>query len=342
MARRLRVEFPGAIYHLLSRGDRREPIFYDDADRDNFVATMAEACAKTEWQIHAFCLMPNHFHLVLETPQPNLVAGMKWLLGTYTARFNRQHKITGHLFSGRYKSLMVGGLGGYLSKVCEYVHLNPVRANLLQTHQPLRSFLWSSFPDYLETPSERPSWLRVDRVFGESGIPADTYAGRSEFERRTEGLRRHESEAGFEAIRHGWSFGDDQFRKELLAQVTIKAGVHHYGAEIRESAEAKAYGIIERELKRLSLSEQDLKQARRGDPRKVEIAQKLRAQTTMTLNWIAERLHMGTRGYLAHLLYWRGRRSREEVTARTVSTQTAALAPDPLSAGPAQFDPSFD
>ena len=118
MARKLRVEYAGAIYHVMNRGDRRERIFMDDADRQRFVDTLGEACAKTGWQLHAYVLMPNHFHLVVETPQPNLVAGMKWLLGTYTSRFNRRHKLFGHLFSGRYKSPIVDGSGsGYLNSV---------------------------------------------------------------------------------------------------------------------------------------------------------------------------------------------------------------------------------
>jgi len=99
MPRKLRVEYPGAIYHVMNRGDRREPIFRDDADRKLFLATLGECCGKTDWQVHAWCLMLNHFHLVVETPKANLVAGMKWFLGTYTARFNRRHKLFGHLCS---------------------------------------------------------------------------------------------------------------------------------------------------------------------------------------------------------------------------------------------------
>ena len=99
MARKLRLQYPGAIYHVMNRGDRREAIFLDDVDRRCFLQTLSEACAKTSWPVHAYCLMGNHFHLVLETPQPNLVEGMKWLLGTYTSRFNRRHKYFGHLFS---------------------------------------------------------------------------------------------------------------------------------------------------------------------------------------------------------------------------------------------------
>ena len=90
MPRKLRLEYEGAIYHVMNRGDRREPIFKDDADRKCFLETLAECCGKTDWQVHALCLMPNHFHLVVETPKTNLVAGMKWFLGTYTGRFNRR------------------------------------------------------------------------------------------------------------------------------------------------------------------------------------------------------------------------------------------------------------
>ena len=127
-----RLEYPGAMYHVMNRGDQREDILRDDQDRQKFLSTLGEACAKTEWQVHAYCLMRNHFHLVLETPQPNVVFGMKWLLGVYTKRFNIRHKLCGHLFAGRYKALVVEGSGnGYLRTVCDYVHLNPVRAKLL-------------------------------------------------------------------------------------------------------------------------------------------------------------------------------------------------------------------
>src|SRR5438105_10479556 len=157
MARKLRVEYARAIYHVMSRGDRREAIFHDDQDRLRFLQTLGEGCKKTDWQVLAYCLMDNHFHLVVETPQANLVAGMKWFLGTYTGRFNRRHKLVGHLFSGRYKALIVDGSGaGYLRTVCDYVHLNPVRAKLLRPQQTLRGYGWSSYRDYLQRPEQRP------------------------------------------------------------------------------------------------------------------------------------------------------------------------------------------
>jgi len=308
MARKLRVEYPGAIYHVMSRGDHREVIFKDEADRERFIATLGEACAKTDWQVHALCLMPNHFHLVLETPQPNLVAGMKWLLGTYTSRFNRRHKMFGHLFSGRYKSLIVdGSRNGYLKTVCDYVHLNPARARLIEPHQPLRGYRWSTWPDYLKSAGKRPAWLRADRLLGEYHLPHDSAAGRRRLEEALEQKRGAKDGDEFKAIRRGWFFGDDALKEELLAQVSAQAGRWHYGEAVQASAEAKAERIVNEELTKRKWDEQTLAGRRKGDAGKLAIAQRLRKDTTVTLAWIAERLQMGTRTHLSHLLYWKRR-----------------------------------
>jgi REP element-mobilizing transposase RayT len=303
VARKLRIEYPGAIYHVMNRGDRREAIFDDDADRELFVATLAEACAKTDWQIHAYCLMGNHFHLAVETPQGNLVPGMKWFLGTYTARFNRRHKLFGHLFSGRYKALVVDATSpGYLRTVCEYVHLNPVRAKLLRPDEPLRAYRWSSFPAYLERPGRRPAWLRVERVLGEMGIPKDSAAGRKQFERVMEERRWQETSEEYARIRRGWCLGEEAFRKELLAQVEERRGASHYGEELQESATAKAERLVAEGLRKRGWTEAELSTRRKGDRSKVKLAVKLRAETTMSVKWIAARLHMGTGASLSNLL----------------------------------------
>ena len=233
MARKLRVEYEGAIYHVMNRGDRREPIFREDADRALFLETLGQACRKTDWQVHAWCLMRNHFHLVIETPKANLVAGMKWFLGTYTGRFNRKHKMLGHLFSGRYKALIVDGSGhGYLRTVCHYVHLNPVRAKLLRKEQKLRAYRWSSYGEYLKRPSQRVGWLCVGRLLGEMGIPKDSAAGRKELERRMELRRWEDQPEQWNRVRRGWYLGDEAFRKELLAQMAEQAGASR-GVRVR-------------------------------------------------------------------------------------------------------------
>jgi hypothetical protein len=253
--------------------------------------------------------MPNHFHLIVETPQPNLVAGMKWLLGVYTRRFNQRHRLFGHLFSGRYKSLIVDGSGdGYLKTVCDYVHLNPARAKLLKPDQPLRAFAWSSWPLYLLAPSKRPAWLRVDRLLGEYRIPKDSVAGRRALERELEDRRRAEDSESYRPLRRGWFVGDMALREELLAAVSTQARAEHYGEELRESAEEKAERLVASELRRRKWRAADLERQPKGHAFKVELAQRLRAETTVTVEWIARRLRMGTRGYLTHLLYWRGRR----------------------------------
>jgi REP element-mobilizing transposase RayT len=171
MPRAMRVEYPGAIYHVMDRGDRREDIFINDVDRQDLLKTLAEACQKTAWQVHAYCLMRNHFHLVLETPDANLVEGMRWFLSAYTIRLNQRQKLFGHVFSGRYKALIVEGRGnGYLKTACDYVHLNPVRAHLLGTEDRLLAYPWSSFGWYLAAPEHRPGWMRVDLLLGEQFI----------------------------------------------------------------------------------------------------------------------------------------------------------------------------
>lgn len=307
MARKLRVEYPGAIYHVMNRGDRREEIFKDDKDRERFLETLGEVCAKTGWQVQALCLMPNHFHLVVETPQGNLVAGMKWFLGTYTARFNRRHKLFGHLFSGRYKAVVVDGSGnGYLKTVCDYVHLNPVRAKLLKAGQPLSGYRWSSWPEYLKSPGQRWPWLRVDRLLGEYRIPKDSAAGRRTLEQAMQQRGAAEAHSDYKALRRGWYLGEQSFRQELLTQMSERIGAEHYGAERLETAVEKAERIVSQELKARRWKESDLAKRTKGDPGKVMIAARLREESLVTVRWIAERLHMGTASYLNNRLYrWR-------------------------------------
>jgi REP element-mobilizing transposase RayT len=303
MARKLRVQYPGAIYHVMNRGDRREPIFKDDQDRRRFLETLGEACDKTSWQVHAYCLMGNHFHLVVETPKANLVAGMKWFLGTYTSRFNRRHKLFGHLFSGRYKSLIVDGSGdGYLRTVCDYVHLNPIRAKLLPPEEPLQAYRWSSYPEYLKRMGQRVGWLRVDRVLGELGIQRDNTAGRRQFAQAMEERRGKDKPGEWKAVRRGWFLGGAQLREQVLEMMGGEMGEHHGGEEKQKTDEQKAQRLVREELAKRRWTEQDLKRCRKTDARKVKMAARLRRETVMTLDWIARRLQMGCRHTLANCL----------------------------------------
>ncbi len=225
MPRALRIEYPGAIYQVRNRGDHREPVFRDDFDRRQFLKTLGETCRQTDWQVHADCLMNNHFHRVLETSEANLVAGMRWFLSTCTARFNRRHKLFGPWFSGRYQALMVEGSGnGCLQTGCEHGPLNPVRAKLLRADQPLREYAWSRWPQYLKVPEERELWLRVDRLPGEMRLPAGRVAGRAERENDWERCREGEPGAELKPNRRGGCLGPETFRPELLEPARTRAG----------------------------------------------------------------------------------------------------------------------
>lgn len=296
MPRKLRLQYPGAMYHIMSRGDRREKIFLTDVDRQDFVKTLAEACQKTGWQVHAYCLMPNHYHLVIETPEPNLVAGMAWLQSTYTIRLNHRHKLFGHVFSGRYKSQLVEGSGnGYLRTACDYVHLNPVRARMLKTNERLLSYPWSSFGAYLACPEHRPAWIRADRLLGEHGIQRDNAQGRKQFEDRMEQRRQEEADPdSAKALRRGWYLGGETFRKQMVLRMTSELREHHAGELHRASAETRAEQVLADELTRRGLRDKDLANRRKNDPVKLEIAARLRRETTLTIKEIAAKVHLGT------------------------------------------------
>lgn len=131
MARPLRIEFNGALYHVTSRGDRHEAIHEDDKDRERFLEVLAEVVERFNWVCHAYCLMSNHYHLVVETPDANLSKGMRQLNGVYTQASNRRHHRSGHLFQGRFKGILVDK-DSYLLELTRYVVLNPVRARMVK------------------------------------------------------------------------------------------------------------------------------------------------------------------------------------------------------------------
>jgi REP element-mobilizing transposase RayT len=166
MARPLRLEYAGALYHVTSRGDRREDIFFDDDDREIWLALFARVCSRFNWRCHAWCLMDNHYHIVIETIEGNLSQGMRQLNGVYTQQSNRKHGLFGHLFQGRYKAILVEK-ESYLLELSRYVVLNPVRAGMVKN---IDDWPWSSYPAMMGD-ALAPQWLETDwllRQFGKS------------------------------------------------------------------------------------------------------------------------------------------------------------------------------
>lgn len=164
MTRPLRIEFAGAVYHITSRGNARENIFIDKEDRRLFLSLLEDMKERYNWLCYAYCLMSNHYHLLIETPDGNLSRGMRQLNGVYTQRFNKRHGRTGHIFQGRFKAILVQK-ESYLLELCRYVVLNPVRAGLVSYPEEWK---WSS---YLATMGmvEKPKFLCSDWILAQFG-----------------------------------------------------------------------------------------------------------------------------------------------------------------------------
>jgi putative transposase len=162
MSRPLRIEYPGAVYHVTSRGNEKKPVFKDDHDRLNFLNTLQHVNKRYNWICHAYCLMTNHYHVLIETPDGNLSLGMRQLNGVYTQLFNKRHGRTGHLFQGRYKAILIQK-DSHLLEVCRYVVLNPVRARMVENPA---EYPWSSYLATAGTAKPHPS-LTTDWVLGQ-------------------------------------------------------------------------------------------------------------------------------------------------------------------------------
>ena len=162
MARPLRIEYEGAVHHITSRGNARAEIFLNDDDRNLFLETFSKVVARSGWICHAYCLMSNHYHLLIETPTPNLSRGMQLLNGIYTQKFNRQNKRSGHVFQGRFKAILVEK-ESYLLELARYVVLNPLRARMVRS---VGDWPWSS---YLATCGqiEAPEFLEIDWILSQ-------------------------------------------------------------------------------------------------------------------------------------------------------------------------------
>ena len=160
MARPLRIEYPGAFYHVTSRGNERKDIFKSNTDREMFLSYLASAQEKYEAVVHAYCLMSNHYHLMIETPLGNLSLIMKYINSAYTNFFNIKRKRTGHLLQGRYKAILVEA-DAYAAELSRYIHLNPIRAGMVRSPEEYR---WSSYSYYTERCA--PSWLKTEFILG--------------------------------------------------------------------------------------------------------------------------------------------------------------------------------
>jgi len=294
----------------MCRGNNGEDIFLADDGRRLFLSTLGEAVEKTGWKIHAYVLMSNHYHLLLETPEPNLVAGMKWFQGAYTQRFNSMFKRRGHVYQGRYKAVPIatdpreGGLE-YFRQVSTYIHLNPYRAKLCGEgfEAPLESHVWSSYPAYAGKVRKWPEWLVREKVYRTWDLKESEPGTSRKYREKLERFMRMENDpraAGRgeldKQIRRGWYLGPEAFRDRLDDMLMGQSGKDtHRSSQRKDHGPAEAERLLKQALHEMGWSEEELLNARSVVPEKQGVAWLLMTQTAVTGTWIAERLRMGHR-----------------------------------------------
>jgi REP element-mobilizing transposase RayT len=293
MARPLRIEFPGATYHVTSRGNEQRNIFYGDDDRHAFLTFLGDAARRFGWSITTWVLMTNHFHLVLQTPEPNLSKGMQWLNGTYAAWFNRRHNRSGHLFQGRFKAFLLQK-ETYYAEVLRYVVLNPVRAKLVEHPADYR---WSSYRAIAGI-EEAPPWLDVaaalDPFGGEDEMAALRYR---QFVLDGIGCE----EPLWQKLIHGVYFGNDEWAKEMRGRVESKPRSTDHPRAQRGIGRPMMHQIIAA-VATVAGSTPEAIRTTRGDPLRSLVAWIGWHEGWITLRSIAAALRLRSEGHISNLI----------------------------------------
>jgi REP element-mobilizing transposase RayT len=291
-------EYSGACYHVINRGNYRRDLFAGKGAAESFQRCLFEAVGRFGWRLHAFVIMRNHFHLAVETPEPNLSEGMRWLQATWAARFNRFRGETGRPFQGRYKALHVEP-GHALAQVAHYIHLNPVRAKVVTVERVL-DFRWSSLP--LFAAKGRPEGLEAGTLLKESGGLADSTAGWRAYVGYLGALTEEDAkrrDEKFGRLSRGWLIGSPAFKAELKNElrgvVTGRGRFELLGADRDAHREARAE-LWEDKLRAVAKAlgiALDRLPAQRSAAAKVRLAAALKTATSVSNRWLTERLGMG-------------------------------------------------
>jgi len=306
MPRRRRIQYEGALYHVINRGNYRLPVFGSPGAARAFETTLAEASEMHQWRIHAHVVMRNHFHLALETPRPNLAAGMHWLESTFATRFNRFRSEHGHVFQGRYQSLLIEDPAA-LFRVINYIHLNPVAAGLVEP-RAVADFRWSSLRRLARGP--RPSWLVAEVPLQQLGL-RDTPTDWETYRRYLETLAgdpEEQEHQEFDQLSSGWAIGTIGWKRALArdyAHLQLDVGLSAGG--VRELNEARWSDALANALRDSGRTESDLEPTPQPAPWKIEVAATLRREAAAPFGWIARRLKIGNLNTLRSKV----RRSRE-------------------------------
>ncbi|MFZ2900636.1 MAG: transposase [Saprospiraceae bacterium] len=296
MGRKPRVQFAGAIYHVINRGNYRDDLFGTAGAAQAFVDCLWEACEQAKWKVYAYSVMRNHYHLAIQTPEGNLVEGVHWLQSTFGNRFNRLRRENGRAFQGRYKAILIEP-GIRLLYLTSYLHLNPVRAQVVPIER-LADFRWSSYRAYRRLKKEaRPAALTAEPWLSELGGAQDDQEGWRVYHQYLERLnedQRWRKEVGFDGISRAWVFGSDEYRKERLNDLQVQNEAKDWGgAELAEIARVKWEVALNKGLKEIGGNMETARIEPKSADWKVAVAAWMKSHTTVTNRWLSERLHMG-------------------------------------------------
>jgi REP element-mobilizing transposase RayT len=276
---------------VINRGNYRSDVFGSVGAAQAFEQVLGEACENFKWVLHAYVLMRNHFHLALETPEPNLVEGMHWLQSTYATRFNRFRGESGHLFQGRYQSLLIEDSAA-LVRVVDYVHLNPVRAGIVPIDQ-IGAFRWSSLGRLRR--KDRPQWLVAKRWLAQLGL-ADEPQGWSAYVAHLQARSVDTDEKRDHAeLCRGWAIGTAGWRAAVAKDhrhLALHVGIA--AQELRELKHARWEDVLAKVLREAGRDKESLATALKGADWKCELAERLRREAGASNIWIAKTLHMGS------------------------------------------------
>jgi putative transposase len=295
MARRLRLQFPGAVYHVFNHGHAGQAVFATPGRAQAFLDILAETCVRLRWRVEAFALLPDGYHLVVATPEPNLVEGMRWLQGTFATRCTRAGDGRGPQFHGRYHSVVLEP-GEVSAAVVDYVHLLPVLRGVVSAEQ-LGLFRWGSLRALRRSP--RPRWL--------SGVDQGQVDAYERALRELAGDAATRERRGFDRIGRGLALGSsawcDDREKDHAALAQDPRGPTRARLGQDEAEWTRALAVLLAEAGR---TPGDTAGTRKAAPWKIEIAVRLRAETTATNAWIAGRLQMGAPGAVSRYVgEWR-------------------------------------
>ena len=241
MARAWRIEYEGACYHLLSRGNERREIFVGDDDRVLFLDTLGECCERFELEAFAYVLMGNHYHLLVRTQRANLSRALHWFSGTYTRRFNNGHGRSGHLFQGRFKSMLVEN-DAYMLQLSCYIHRNPLRAGLVER---LADYPWSSYLAYAYG-RRAPEWLSTEPILSQFKVANPKQAYRQKLQRYAD-----EEARLWEDFRHGFILGSKEFVTSIRSRFLPKEPVEAVPQQRRLARDQELPDMIQAAAQRI-------------------------------------------------------------------------------------------